>query len=439
MGKPNILVFFQSQELCRQYDELFPYNKLSHQINIKKFICSNYRADHHYSLRLSAVSRKINSFLHFCRLKHAKCPSLLYKNLVSNKLNSRYHKKLFEIKSVRKSHLFEQFLFLMFANLAGIFILKKILEALFYYENVNNAKILNRFNLFIVPYTGAISVEQDYLIWFGRKNQINTIAIQENWDNLSSKQILLYHPNIFLVWGNQSGSHLRTFHNFQGQIVEGGCLRLCELYNLRSEHKFSTTVSQDKDKIQILYVDSGLGSGDLQVLRFISDYLSKTPLFRDKYRIIYRTHPKMIVDQAREQFLNEIKSLPGIELFHINDETNSSRLKQINDSKIIISIFSTYILEASILNKICIIPTFGVGIHYFELKKLIDDIQHFHGMSLMNRVFITDSTKEINLRITQCLNSFHTDLNDPKLLDWFCKNIDTKSVICDLVIKNSLL
>jgi hypothetical protein len=187
---------------------------------------------------------------------------------------------------------------------------------------------------------------------------------------------------------------------------------------------------------KILFVDSGMSEGDLKILNKLSDFLTgKNSSKGHKFKVIYRTHPKIQISADRQFFLDSIADLPNIEVFQPNvNESNFDRISQLSDAKIVISIFSTYILEGSILNKTCIIPTFWVGFQNHSPTKLIDDISHFHGMSLLDGINIASSFSEL-INLIEGYTKEIKCSNELRLLKWFCEDLNTRNEITNLVNK----
>lgn len=298
---------------------------------------------------------------------------------------------------------------------------------LFSLESVTKTNHLQNFSFFILPYTGGFSAEWDFLIWFAEKNEIPSVGIQENWDNLSSKAFLMMHPEFFLVWGPQSGSHLRVFHNFKGMVIEAGCMRLQGLYEIRRRimpPKNSIKYDQVSSEIKILYVDSGFWENDEKILLKLSDNLKLSHNLSRNIKIIYRLNPQSRNSPNCPKFLKVIQKIPGVELYVPHGESNQKRHEQILESDLIISIFSTYVLEASILNKKCLVPTFDSGFENHNPLKLIDDVAHFQGISLLGGVHVATCIEDL-MHFIDNFQSVDITANDSKLLNWFCRDLNT--------------
>ena len=85
------------------------------------------------------------------------------------------------------------------------------------------------------------------------------------------------------------------------------------------------------------------------------------------------------------------------------------------------------------MDKLCVIPTYNSNFKNHNPRKVLDDVPHFHGMSMLKKVKIADSFGElINIIETYGGNS-SIKLNDSNILNWFCKDADTKLQIAEIL------
>jgi len=442
VSKRKLLIFFPNNKVSGEYIELFPFNSLKGDF---VFIRINGRKDQIFTdeiqLKLSLLTIKIHSLFHKSEMLRRRYSSVFYlarvRGYYPSKLDSE-HIKL-DFLNFKKAILLEKILVVIFGNLFGIYLLKKFLDLLFRFEATRNMKELSNIDTIVLPYTGGISAEWDYLTWFGNYKIIRTIGIQENWDNLSSKQFLYMKPDYFLTWGKQSSSHLRSIQNYRGIIKEVGCLRVQDFFRIRnlssnsSNKKYSEL---DFSKKIILFIGMGDETSDLRLLKLISNHLeSKSDPGLSNFEIIYRVHPHELMSPLRERNLSLIKSLNYIETFEPSlSETNNERINQLVKSDLVVSIFSTVILESSILNKSCIIPAFDLVTENYDSANLIDDINHFSGMSLLKGIRVAKTFKGFtNMLFEENKGNFM--INDYDILKWFCADVDTKDEILNLILE----
>ena len=259
---------------------------------------------------------------------------------------------------------------------------------------------------------------------------IKTLAIQENWDNLSSKSFLLEHPSHFLTWSAQSTSHLRSFQRFTGYTKEIGSLRLNCFYDHRNKYlnlkeNYNLTTS-DKRNVKILIIGTGPANHDLKTIEIILESLKSLDL---NFKIVYRPHPFSQIEKS------DLDMILGIENISVDipsdNEKNEYRMNLILDSTIVVSLFSTVILESSILNKPCLIPSFIVTNVGYKTHFFLDDFTHYSGMSILNNVYNAKSKEEFLEILIGVFNLEKQLPSSQEILGWFCKNINTKDTILE--------
>ena len=52
-----------------------------------------------------------------------------------------------------------------------------------------------------------------------KKLDIKSYFLIDNWDNLSSKSILINHPDYISVWGKQTANHARKIQKYQKKSI----------------------------------------------------------------------------------------------------------------------------------------------------------------------------------------------------------------------------
>jgi hypothetical protein len=115
------------------------------------------------------------------------------------------------------------------------------------------------------------------------------------------------------------------------------------------------------------------------------EYLKKLQFKPHNFNIVYRLHPFSVI---LPNIFARISALSNITVSQpVSDEKTEVRISQILESDLIISLYSTVLLEASILNKKCIIPSFLLQDFSVSGANYIDDSSHYSGMSLLNNVY----------------------------------------------------
>jgi len=439
--RPIVYVYYSNATVNKEYMEFFPYTELEKTFEIipifSKTIFS--RDTKYVHIKLHWFTRKIHSIIHYCLIWHKRYSSLAFKLRAYQYFGSKNeirNSSNFGLYNGRRHELATLLFVRIFGNPFGISLLTKILELCFGFESKRQS---NRFcmmnSLMILPYHGGIHLEFDYLVWYSNKLNVRSIAIQQNWDNLSSKSFLLKHPTNFLTWGKQSSSHLRSIQDYRGKIKEIGSLRLYELYL----EKFSSESLSIKgevpekgpEKLKILIIGTGPASYDNQIIDLILKTFKEFSI--NNYEITYRPHPYRISNSESIQPTNNLKFIK-LEVPN-KDEKNNHRIKLIQESSIIISLYSTVLLEATILSKPCIIPAFVTGPKGYNTANFVDDLSHYSGLSSLETIHVANSTSEL----MELINKLKLKENQVQTLisslNWFCKNVNTQQEIIQVIQK----
>jgi hypothetical protein len=433
--KKKVLIFFLNSNVRRDYLDLFPFKELSSHEFIEIGLYHDGSFDEQINFQVSSFTRRIHAYLHKCQMLGRRYSSVMYFARVRGYFPNRLDTRHINVGKFIKASFLEHLLVASLSSVIGIKLLEKIVTLCFIFEKFKSRHLPKNISVVILPYTGGISSEWDLLVWYYNSLNIKTLAIQENWDNLSSKQFLFQHPSNFATWARQSSSHLRSIQNFKGTINEIGCIRVQGFYENRHQldkKPLATEKYSKHDFLSILVIGIGDPLSDLKLLTSLSGYYEeKSDELTMQIRINYRVHP---FHHISEETLHLIAELPNVETYYkSSSDTNSMRIQQVMDSDVVISLFSTVILESSILNKFCIIPTYVLQEIGYDSTKLVDDYNHFAGMSLLNGLCVANSLDEL----VTLLNGHYAKKtiieNDQSLLGWFCEDKDSIAEIISLV------
>ena len=434
LEKKSIFILFSNSKTYREYKYYFPWKLFESNFN---FILakSNKRAvveSPEIIFSLNSFVHKLCVFIHYCQLWQRRGTNIMFDFQMK-----MYFGKIHKTPSIfwgldKRFSYFEKLLIRLFSQFQLLSIIKSLCNYLFKLESKKNKIDLSQIHCFLLPYTGGINPEWDYLVWLGNSNNIPTIAVQENWDNLSSKMFLFHHPSHFLTWGGQSSLHLRKFQRFNGQVVEFGSFRIEPFYSIPkafANNALSMNFTKAEPLNKILVVGSGNANNDLVFLEEFTKFRSINPFSpASKLKISYRPHPFVGISRQME-FIERIKEINNLEILS-SELFHEQRIQQINESICVISFYSTVSLEALILNKYCIVPEFVIS-NLSASMNLVDDIPHYSGLSKYSNLHVVSSY----LHLLQTIENFlsQSPKYESETLEWFCSNIDTKSKITKVI------
>ena len=436
-----VLVFFSTSKQVKKYGQLFAPN-----VFVKQFLYtyafefeSTLPNSLHSSTNFFMLTRKLHSLIHSATIWRNKHTSFYFTYMAfgaigSKRQNEKYNSFL-QYHNRHKSFL-KRTAIKLASSTISLLILKSSLKMLFLIEYCKLKDLIyNEIDLVIFPYGGRISLAFDFYVWHYKRKSINTLGLQENWDNLSSKGILFIHPKYFATWGKQSSSHLKSIHGFSGDIFEVGDPGIQKFYEFfESEiylnHKMDRFDKHSTLNPYILVIGSGDGVYDSIIVRTCKNFLQKASRNdRGGIDLVYRPHPYSRISELAR---SEIESVPGIIIDDVTLHTNDiHRLYLIHKSLYVVALYSTVLLEASILEKVCVIPSF-VGTEFnYKTSSYLNDSDHYAGMSSLGTILNVRTVEEFYGVLSRDPKSFFIN-RGPSAISTVCLNVDFINSLNDI-------
>jgi hypothetical protein len=432
----SVVILFTNSKTYNEYEVYFPWQAIQEKFNVVRLkSAKNTKLNiGDTKFRLSFFTSKLSVFTHYCELWKRRQTTCTFQYQAQVYFgNLKGSPKVFWSLQKRFS-LLEKLLIIIFSKSFLNKSIKKLNRFFFIIESMRFKKRFQNSFCFLLPYTGGLSPEWDFLVWFGNKQKIPTLGIQENWDNLSSKIFLIHHPSHFATWGKQSSSHLRNFHHFKGHIVEIGCLRIQPLYNslekAKSNNLPNKLIYNSDERFKILIVGTGDAGNDLILISMLTKYSQiSNSNFKAGFLISYRPHP-WVISKTQISNVEEISRVDELILLP-NDFLHSGRIDQISKADCVLSFYSTVILESLILEKTCIIPEFILE-HQKSNFNLVDDLPHYSGLAMVKTLKIASSFNEL-IRIINEIKTTPVTSNDKNITNWFCANENSSDKLLEII------
>lgn len=442
--KKKIGFLFTDQKSFNELELLFDFNQFKNEYRFKYIFgigvidpTKNYT-----QIIFGNFSIRVHAFVHNLLIWKNRKATLSFKLRANNMFgNNSQHNKWTSFLNYDKKRVssVKRLFVRSLGNSFGISVTSAVMNTLFFYKQLKIQKYFGTYDCILLSYGGRPSVQQDFLIWYARKKNFPTIAVQENWDNLTSKSVLFKHPDYFATWGKQSSAHLRQIHKFKGQVREIGNLKLGKFYTKRKQLELDFSISNrslpndDLAFINILIIGTSWGDHDLNLIKECADLIVvNAKKFTTNFRIIYRPHP---YGRIQSGDLVKISKIQNVIIDKPTErEDHEHRISLLLTSTFIISLYSTVVLEASILNKPCIIPSFlNVGSSY-DIKNFLDESDYFMGTSAFEGIFNPTTHQEFIeiLRLSNKPENLKI-VNSNELLNWFCSNANTSREIFRLI------
>ncbi|HCP72369.1 MAG TPA: hypothetical protein DIT91_02930, partial [Actinobacteria bacterium] len=281
-------------------------------------------------------------------------------------------------------------------------------------------KTLNQFRSYsalLIPFSGHIGIEFGTYIWIAKKLGIKSVAIQENWDNLSTKTFLTEEPDCFFVWGKQSEGHVRAIHKMRDtRITVIGSPRFSTYYS----GNFSDPVVAlpDGRKITIskpFVLIGGTGDGiDDEVLLSttfvaLSDYMGEI-------EVVYRPHPMSRTPHNLRELESKYPSL----LIDAGEGAGDfgHQIPLVQNCFVLLNHFSTLTLEGLIAGTQVAVPLFlGRETAVYKYRDIFNEWHHMSGISFLANLHLPANPEEFALSLR---DSFHrrNEPRKPEDIEW---------------------
>jgi hypothetical protein len=293
------------------------------------------------------------------------------------------------------------------------------------------APALSGYTQALIPYAGYVSYEFNNLVWLCRKIGVKTLALQENWDNVSSNLVITEVPDKFAVWGTQSKYHLVNIHGLDETSIEVvGSPRFGSYYGEDNPTAIAeSAITGIKDLTgtsYVLLIGTGDGIDDEELLQATHKAIKN---LGTDVRIVYRPHPgsryRGSLDAIKEKF-------PEV----VIDEFSALRayghhIPLVRNARVVINHLSTLTLEGLIANRFVCVPLFLGRNAVIRYNRIIDSAPHYVGLKLLPNLL----TPESEASFVDCLQfAFKEEPSDVgQSIEWVCKKTSYSEEIAKII------
>ena len=279
---------------------------------------------------------------------------------------------------------------------------------------VQNNKIIELFSDFdlVIIHSASNEVYAPLITHSLNKAGVKSLMTIENWDNLTSKQILFEKPEFVTVMGPADVKNARIIHGFDdSQIFPIGLPKFDFLRDYKRKPEALNT------ELVLLYIGFHLPHDEITFLNQLYDLLCTQEI---QFTIHYRPHPN-----ARKRIAgsNLNKNITIVDSLEIDVDSglptlNASYLQDILKADLVIGPPTTLIIECMILNVPCILDvtidsrhrtTSGKSVeNYLHLQDFLSEFQYlaFHNVWDCIRMIKEFNFKRTRFRIYPGLDKF---------------------------------
>jgi hypothetical protein len=212
-----------------------------------------------------------------------------------------------------------------------------------------------------------------------KKLKIPTVLSIQNWDNLTSKSIVLTEPNYILVMGKSCIDLAVKAQNLNKNIIIPSGLPRFNPYRNIHTHK-----PKIKDKIfTILYLGTSVPHNEINLLNNLVSKLNNKLIGRD-FKLVYKPHPYRRPTYFEEKLSDQYTLIQGkIEAF---PPIKPEHIQLIEQSDLVISAPTSMLIESMLLGKKTILDVTNDGIHRTTAAVVFKKFIHLMPLDLIKNL-----------------------------------------------------
>lgn len=219
----------------------------------------------------------------------------------------------------------------------------------------------------------------------------------DNWDNLSTKTIMLERPDYVTVWGEQTLNHAKKIHNFDKKKVFLLGNPKFDYYRVISKKKYKPIF----DYPYILFLGVREDTDELGPLEILNLEIEKNKKIYKDLKIIYRPHPynsqKNYVKFKKLKLKNINFDLSSDLKFYKTKTRDSGNISSeyyislLKNSLFITGGITTVLIESLLLDKKYIVISHDDKNNYLSTRNLYKSFAHFKNVEHLKNVYISKS------------------------------------------------
>ena len=239
-----------------------------------------------------------------------------------------------------------------------------------------NRNLISSCDILIFPFT-AFEVEQLFLPKLCKDAGIKLVYIADNWDNLSSKTVILDPPDKIFVWGNQSVCHARLIQGLDEDIISIGSSPRLQVYNC---------MDNSSDSLKVIgFMGSFMYFDEISVINKICVMLP------DDWKLLYRPHPWAMRQQSSNQSLHEKASFDVSDVGAFDDSISATR-NFFQKVDLTVGGLTTMMLESLVAGRPCIALTIDDSpLNFYSPKMAYKNYTHFEGIENISDLLLIDN------------------------------------------------
>ena len=273
------------------------------------------------------------------------------------------------------------------------FMLFNLIKCLEYFENTTKDYLPKDTNIVVIPSQGGAEWDLPEIIRNCSRKKILSVLAVDNWDNLTSKQVLRFKPDFVTVMGPRAVDQAIEIHGLRKASVLPIGLPRFDTYRKPSK---SVSLSKLKSEcFRINYLGFSLPYDEISVInKLVLDLKNYT---NPPIEISYRPHP------ARKN--RRIEATPDGKIVILQRPTSDHSQYVIPNPKeyadevmgydLVVASPTTMAIEIMALGKPCIIDATQDGIHRTSAGKAFENYTHMQDLTTVPELHIARTYEEL--------------------------------------------
>ena len=241
---------------------------------------------------------------------------------------------------------------------------------------------------------------------------IPSLALIDNWDNLSSKTVYWSKPDNLAVWGPQTRDQAISIHGFKKEQVHNlGTPRFESYFSMRNAKPVAPY-----DFPYILFVGSAMPFDELGALHAIEDYLRTQIDANDQLKIVYRPHPWQHKRSSFNVFRETDYSFTILDTQLSNSVANVPRMDRdrmrfqpaldyypglLANAQIVVGPLTTMLFEAALCLRPVVALAYSDGHHFNTSRRYFS---HFDGLERVPGFYFCESRNSLQSVLKKASN-----------------------------------
>jgi hypothetical protein len=245
----------------------------------------------------------------------------------------------------------------------------------------------------LIAYTSsAYDPEGIDLIKIGKRRGIKTLFLIDNWDNLSSKTVMLERPDFITVWGKQNLEHAQRIHGFDpSQVFLVGTPRFNEYFKQRN-----LTLPSHFDTKYVLFLGCAIPFDEATALKILDAEIQQNKELYGNMVVVYRPHPwRQGKDSILGMNLQNIMIDPQVEGNYRKkagvafQPSLSYYPSLLSNAAFVTGPLTSMLIESLVFYKRVLAMAYDDGINITSPHNALKHYPHFEGLSKMEGVSLS--------------------------------------------------